>query len=159
MRQYPFGKILIGIFLATFSTIYVLTSTNWQNKYSVLTPVPHQPIENVVLLKSKQLAPSLKNASHIKREPLSGNSNSQVKLISGEFNRSFDGSLRRAPISMTKSHRVSLSPVLLSLGKTSDASVRGNLGPAEVVTSESVDNWLTDRWQGKCWRLIVTTIK
>ena len=27
------------------------------------------------------------------------------------------------------------------------ASVRGNLGPASVVTSSRIDDWLKDRWQ------------
>ena len=39
------------------------------------------------------------------------------------------------------------APILLSSGKPATASVRGNLGPATVVTSESTADWLTDRWQ------------
>ena len=36
---------------------------------------------------------------------------------------------------------------LLSLGKPVKSSVRGNLGPADVVTSEYTKDWLHDRWQ------------
>jgi hypothetical protein len=38
---------------------------------------------------------------------------------------------------------------LISLNKPVKASVRGNLGPPEVVTNENVEDWLTDRWQGE----------
>ena len=37
--------------------------------------------------------------------------------------------------------------VLLSANASVTASVRGNLGPPEVVLSPNVDNWLEDRWQ------------
>ena len=36
---------------------------------------------------------------------------------------------------------------LLSLARPATGSVRGNLGPPSVVTSEVMDNWLQDRWQ------------
>lgn len=36
---------------------------------------------------------------------------------------------------------------LLSLGRPATADVRGNLGPASVVTSPDVGDWLKDRWQ------------
>jgi hypothetical protein len=38
-------------------------------------------------------------------------------------------------------------PALLSRGKPATASARGNLGPAGVVTSGVVRDWLRDRWQ------------
>lgn len=38
-------------------------------------------------------------------------------------------------------------PQLLSLHRPATADVRGNLGPASVVTSEVVEDWLADRWQ------------
>jgi len=38
-------------------------------------------------------------------------------------------------------------PELLSLGRPATADVRGNLGPASVVTSPDVGDWLKDRWQ------------
>lgn len=47
------------------------------------------------------------------------------------------------------SSRIILVPTLVSLGKPVTASVRGNLGPASVVTNERVDDWLKDRWQGR----------
>jgi len=39
------------------------------------------------------------------------------------------------------------APVLLSRDHHVVSSVRGNLGPAAVVTSERMDDWLADRWQ------------
>lgn len=39
--------------------------------------------------------------------------------------------------------------ILLSSNRSVTADVQGNLGPPSVITSESVSNWLTDRWQGK----------
>ena len=36
---------------------------------------------------------------------------------------------------------------LLSERKPATASVRGNLGPASVITSEATADWLKDRWQ------------
>lgn len=38
-------------------------------------------------------------------------------------------------------------PILLSNGKPVTSDVRGNLGPASVVTSEVIADWLKDRWQ------------
>jgi hypothetical protein len=38
--------------------------------------------------------------------------------------------------------------ILLSSNRSVTADVQGNLGPPSVITSESVSNWLTDRWQG-----------
>ena len=35
----------------------------------------------------------------------------------------------------------------LSLGKNAESDVRGNLGPATVVTDPKVGDWLKDRWQ------------
>lgn len=40
------------------------------------------------------------------------------------------------------------STSLVSLHKPARADVRGNLGPASVVTTEKIEEWLTDRWQG-----------
>jgi len=37
--------------------------------------------------------------------------------------------------------------VVLSAGRPVSSDVHGNLGPASVVTSESVADWLADRWQ------------
>jgi hypothetical protein len=39
--------------------------------------------------------------------------------------------------------------VLLSRYRSVTADVQGNLGPPSIITSESVSNWLTDRWQGE----------
>jgi hypothetical protein len=38
--------------------------------------------------------------------------------------------------------------ILLSSNRSVKADVQGNLGSPSVITSESVSNWLTDRWQG-----------
>lgn len=38
-------------------------------------------------------------------------------------------------------------PRLLSAGKPVTSDVRGNLGPPSVVTSETMEDWRTDRWQ------------
>jgi hypothetical protein len=38
-------------------------------------------------------------------------------------------------------------PTLISEGRPAISDVRGNLGPASVVTSEVVKDWLKDRWQ------------
>jgi hypothetical protein len=48
------------------------------------------------------------------------------------------------------SSRVLLTTTLLSLGKPVTSDVRGNLGPPSVVTSESMEDWLGDRWQAVC---------
>jgi len=40
-----------------------------------------------------------------------------------------------------------LEAMLLSSGKPAIADVRGNLGPASVVTDEAIGDWLKDRWQ------------
>lgn len=39
--------------------------------------------------------------------------------------------------------------ILLSSNRSVKSDVQGNLGSPSVITSESVSNWLTDRWQGK----------
>lgn len=39
--------------------------------------------------------------------------------------------------------------ILLSSNRSVKSDVQGNLGPSSVITSESISNWLTDRWQGK----------
>jgi hypothetical protein len=39
--------------------------------------------------------------------------------------------------------------ILLSLNKSAISDVRGNLGPPSVITQETVQNWLADRWQGR----------
>ena len=39
--------------------------------------------------------------------------------------------------------------ILLSSNRSVKSDVQGNLGPPSVITSESISNWLTDRWQGK----------
>ena len=39
--------------------------------------------------------------------------------------------------------------ILLSSNRSVKSDVRGNLGPPSVITSESISNWLTDRWQGE----------
>jgi hypothetical protein len=38
---------------------------------------------------------------------------------------------------------------LVSLHKPAISDVRGNLGPASVITNETMTDWLKDRWQGK----------
>ena len=38
--------------------------------------------------------------------------------------------------------------ILLSSNRSVTTDVQGNLGPPSGITSESVSNWLTDRWQG-----------
>jgi hypothetical protein len=38
---------------------------------------------------------------------------------------------------------------LVSLGRKVTSDVRGNLGPADVVVTEAVGDWLKDRWQGR----------
>ena len=42
---------------------------------------------------------------------------------------------------------VVVQEVLVSAGKPASSDVRGNLGPATVVTSNIVKDWLKDRWQ------------
>jgi len=37
--------------------------------------------------------------------------------------------------------------ILLSAGRPATSDVRGNLGPASVITSEKTADWLKDRWQ------------
>lgn len=37
--------------------------------------------------------------------------------------------------------------ILLSAGRPATSDVRGNLGPASVITSEKTADWLRDRWQ------------
>lgn len=39
--------------------------------------------------------------------------------------------------------------ILLSSNRSVKSDVQGNLGSPSVITSESISNWLTDRWQGK----------
>lgn len=41
----------------------------------------------------------------------------------------------------------SSTEILLSAGRPATSSVRGNLGPPSVVTSEVMNDWLADRWQ------------
>jgi len=41
----------------------------------------------------------------------------------------------------------SSTAVVLSTGRPASSDVRGNLGPASVITSEKTDDWLADRWQ------------
>lgn len=38
--------------------------------------------------------------------------------------------------------------ILLSINKSVESNVRGNLGPPSVITQELVGDWLKDRWQG-----------
>ena len=38
-------------------------------------------------------------------------------------------------------------PILMSMGAPVESDVKGNLGPASVVTDPKKDDWLTDRWQ------------
>lgn len=39
--------------------------------------------------------------------------------------------------------------ILLSSNRSVTSDVQGNLGAPSVITSESMSNWLTDRWQGR----------
>ena len=47
-----------------------------------------------------------------------------------------------------KDEVIFLKGVLLSQNKSVTSDVRGNLGPPSVITSESTEDWLKDRWQG-----------
>ena len=44
--------------------------------------------------------------------------------------------------------RRSYPMMLLSSNRSVRSDAQGNLGSPSVITSESVSNWLTDRWQG-----------
>lgn len=48
-------------------------------------------------------------------------------------------------------------PRLITSLKHVTSDVRGNLGPPEVVTNELMEDWLTDRWQGKRTFDVITT--
>lgn len=57
---------------------------------------------------------------------------------------------RASPVPDERVVNASLSSseeTLLSEGRPATSSVRGNLGPASVVTSEVMNDWLADRWQ------------
>jgi len=45
--------------------------------------------------------------------------------------------------------RILVAETLVSEGKPATSDVRGNLGPATVVTSRKVGDWLKDRWQAQ----------
>ena len=52
------------------------------------------------------------------------------------------------PIGKKESDLVKRPLLLLSKNKSVTSDVRGNLGPPSVITSESTEDWLKDRWQG-----------
>lgn len=76
-------------------------------------------------------------------------------LASKEKEESFSHSNIKAKVNIDITTNLKSVPVasvpltLVSLNKPVTSDVRGNLGPATVVTNEKVEDWLQDRWQGK----------
>lgn len=54
-----------------------------------------------------------------------------------------------APTGSSPPFRKYIESALISSLKPVTSDVRGNLGPAGTITNERMEDWLTDRWQGK----------
>ena len=80
--------------------------------------------------------------------------NEDVESLSSEPRSAKSDVLKTRPLKAMSEghHEVKSNPAvfkeqLISAGRPASSDVRGNLGPARVVTSEVVKDWLKDRWQ------------
>lgn len=131
----------------------------------VVSPVGHFPPKDVLLLKNEQLRSAKAPETFLTKVQMEDSApNDRPKLSTSSTPKEAEVPFEHTSIPPTKEAALRLQqllrdaatsqkppplqPTLVSLGKPVTSSVRGNLGPASVVTNESIEDWLKDRWQG-----------
>lgn len=160
-------KLLVPLGLLCLLVVPSLLIFTYKRK-PVVSPVGHFPPKDVLLLKSEQLRSTkatetfLTTSQKVQLEDFAPNDRPKQSISSTP--KEAEVPFEHTSIPPTKEAALRLQqllrdaatsqkppppqPTLVSLGKPVASSVRGNLGPASVVTNESIEDWLKDRWQG-----------
>lgn len=132
-------------------------STSQEDSLSKLTLPNVLTIDtgNMITMATEHHAPIISDASVVNKEAKTGFINDYSK---GNFRVHVAPSVENEPEQSVQSKNfkpplkeedmfITSSVILLSKDRPVISDVRGNLGPASVVTNEDMNDWLKDRWQ------------